>query len=310
MEHMTDRGRAYLHSREGKVLRAYRCPAGKWTIGAGLTAASGVVKPKAGMTITEAEADRLLELALFQNYEPSVRAALGEAPAHAFDGAVSFHFNTGAIARASWVRSYVAGDRRVVREQLGRWRKGGGKVLPGLVRRRNEEADIILADRWPRDLDIADDRSAPDRIFARFVVSVTASEIVEIRAAFRQLGHDPGPAAGKVMVAAVEAFQRGHDLAVDGLIGRATLSALQREVDARRGAATAGGAGVGGGGVATVNEAVPAGPGGDAVVTWVGLGTVAVSVLVLAWLAWRYRDVVAARIDNRAPGLAAWLRSF
>lgn len=42
------------------MLTAYRCPAGKWTIGAGLTAASGVVTPRAGMTITRAKASWLL----------------------------------------------------------------------------------------------------------------------------------------------------------------------------------------------------------------------------------------------------------
>ena len=49
---LSDKGLAFLETHEGVVLKAYRDPVGVWTIGAGLTAASGVVKPKAGMVIT------------------------------------------------------------------------------------------------------------------------------------------------------------------------------------------------------------------------------------------------------------------
>lgn len=41
-----DKGIPFLEAHEGVALTAYRCPAGKWTIGAGLTAASGVVEPR------------------------------------------------------------------------------------------------------------------------------------------------------------------------------------------------------------------------------------------------------------------------
>ncbi|HEV7286699.1 MAG TPA: lysozyme, partial [Kaistia sp.] len=99
MAEITPAGLEQLVAEEGEVLRAYRDVAGVWTIGVGLTAASGVVKPKAGMVITRAESRRLLAAALARRYEPAVAAAMPGAPAHAFDGAVSFHFNTGAIAR-------------------------------------------------------------------------------------------------------------------------------------------------------------------------------------------------------------------
>ena len=61
---ISEPGIAMLEAEEGVVLRAYRCPAGVWTIGAGLTAASGVVVPQAGMVITPAEASALLARAL------------------------------------------------------------------------------------------------------------------------------------------------------------------------------------------------------------------------------------------------------
>lgn len=311
-----DKGIPFLEAHEGVVLTAYRCPAGKWTIGAGLTAASGVVAPRAGMTITRAEASRLLKLALARNYEPAVRQVMGTVPQHAFDGAVSFHFNTGAIARASWVGSYKARDWTGVRSRLALWNKGGGRVLPGLERRRREEADVILLDKWPRDLKIASGVAPADPQFASFVISVSPAEISEIRDAFREIGFDPGATAGKVDRQAVTEFQRHYSLTVDGLIGKQTLSALQRELDARRkskqgGAGAAGGAAVAGGNEAVAPEpTVEPGIVGDPWITVGGIVLTVIAILFLAYLAWHYRDLIAARVQGFAPRLAGWLRSF
>jgi lysozyme len=311
-----DKGVPFIEAHEGVVLTAYRCPAGKWTIGAGLTAASGVVAPRAGMTITRAEASRLLKLALARNYEPAVRRAIGAVSQHAFDGAVSFHFNTGAIARASWVGSYKARDWTGVRSRLALWNKGGGRVLPGLERRRREEADVILLDKWPRDLRIASGVAPADAQFATFVISVSPAEIAEIRDALREIGFEPGTTDGKVDRQAVLDFQRHYGLTVDGLIGKQTLSALQRELDARRkskqgGAGAAGGAGVAGGNEAVAPDPVIE-PGiiGDPWITAGGIAVAVIAILFLAYLAWHYRDLIAARVQGFAPRLAGWLRSF
>jgi lysozyme len=311
-----DKGIPFLEAHEGVVLSAYRCPAGLWTIGAGLTAASGVVAPHAGMTITRAEASRLLKLALARNYEPAARQALGPVPQHAFDGAVSFHFNTGAIGRATWVSAYKTNDAAGVRSRLTLWNKGGGRVLPGLQRRRREEADAILLDRWPNDLRVASDAAPLDPGFAAFVISVTGLEIAEIREAFREVGFEPGATVGKVDRHAVIDFQRHFGLTVDGLIGKQTLSALQRELDARRkskqgGAGAAGGAAVAGGNE-TVAPAPTAEPGivGDPWITVGGIAVAAIALFFLANLAWHYSDLIAARVQGFAPRLAGWLRSF
>lgn len=312
----TDKGIPFIEAHEGVVLTAYRCPAGKWTIGAGLTAASGVVAPRAGMTITRAEASRLLKLAVARNYEPAVRQAMGTVPQHAFDGAVSFHFNTGAIARASWVGSYKARDWTGVRSRLSLWNKGGGRVLPGLERRRREEADVILLDKWPRNLRIASGVAPADPQFASFVISVSADEIAEIRDVFREIGFDPGATAGKVDRQAVLDFQRHYGLTADGLIGKQTLSTLQRELDARHkskqgGAGAAGGTAVAGGNEAVAPEpTVKPGIIGDPWITAGGIAVAAIAILFLAYLAWHYRDLIAARVQSFSPRLAGWLRSF
>jgi lysozyme len=311
-----DKGIPFLEAHEGVVLTAYRCPAGKWTIGAGLTAASAVITPRAGTTITRAEASRLLKLALVRNYEPAVRQALGRVPQHAFDGAVSFHFNTGAIGRASWVGAYRTRDWNGVRSRLSLWNKGGGRVLPGLKRRRREEADVILLDKWPRDLRVASGPAPADPQFSSFVVSISPGEIAEIRAGFRRAGFEPGTTAGKIERQAVLDFQRHYGLTVDGLIGKQTLSALQRELDARRKSKRGGTGAAGGGAVAGGNEAgapeptVEPGVIGDPWITAGGIVVAAIAVLCLAYLAWHYRDLIAARVQGFAPRLAGWLRSF
>ncbi|MCB1470894.1 MAG: glycoside hydrolase family protein [Rhizobiaceae bacterium] len=299
-------------------MKAYRDPVGVWTIGSGLTAASGVIKPKAGMTISRDQARDLLASALRRNYEPAVEKAMPAARQNEFDGAVSFHFNTGAIGRASWVKAWKNGAKAaVIRAGLGQWKKGGGKVLPGLVRRRDEEADIILIDRWPSDLN-APDMTAASRRYAILVVSLSVEEIAAIREGLRTVGFDPGNEAAGILRAPVEAFQKTYGLTVDGKIGRATLSTLQRELDARSAAKKGTGGVVVGGGGAAGTEAIAPDPTGapdisglpaDAVF-WTGTGIAVLAALYLAWRAWHYRDMIAARIQTRTPRLAAWLRSF
>lgn len=297
------RGIEFLKRHEGVVLRAYLCPAGVWTIGAGLTRASGVVDPQPGMVITAEEADRLLAEALARNYEPRVGRAMAGAAQHEFDAGVSFDFNTGAIHRAGWVAAWARCDWGAVAEGLMRWTRGGGRVLPGLERRRGDElrlmrdGDYGQPARWPR---------LPG--LARVTLDLSADEIEAARSALERLGYGPGTDRRGIAETAVRAFQEAHGLTVDGILGRATLSALQREIDARRGAVApaAGfvtGAAEGATGVAA--EVAPL-PGID----WVGPGLMAASVIAVLWLAWRYRDVIAAEIHPHLPRVAAWLRSF
>ena len=104
------RGIEDLISSEGLRLTAYRDSVGVWTIGYGHAATSGRAPiPKAGMTITKQEAMDILKRDLAEAYEPAVNAVLPNVPQHVFDGAVSFHFNTGAIRKAAWVGKYKAG---------------------------------------------------------------------------------------------------------------------------------------------------------------------------------------------------------
>lgn len=297
------RGLAFLERHEGVVLRAYRCPAGVWTIGAGLTAASGVVTPKAGMVISRDDASALLAQALERSYEPAVARVMRGATGAEFDAGVSFHFNTGAIARASWVKLWraVTTDWPAVRRALLLWNKGGGKVLPGLTRRREEEYALLHGGIYHGVPDIA-----PASGLARIVVPFAPAELAALRQGLSTLGYTPGPDLRGVLHGAVQSFQHDHALTADGVVGKATLSTLQRVLDSRRKAV----------GVAPVAAVGGLEAGSDKLsdllggLPWVGEVVLGLIALRLAWLAFTYRDTVAAAVASHFPRLANALRSF
>lgn len=298
-------GLAFLERHEGVVLKAYRCPAGIWTIGAGLTAASGVVKPVAGMTITGAEASRLLAEALRRNYEPATARAMPGASQHEFDAGVSFHFNTGAIARASWVRRWLNRDWLGTRIALLMWNKGGGKVLPGLTRRREEEFALLKDGTYGFHRSTRVEPPAPTA-WAKWVTPVTVVQLPAIREGLASLGYPVGDNRYEIAADAVRRFQRDHGLTADGIIGRATASTLQRVLDARAKAkAPAAVAALG------AAEAVPSdGLEALAGIPFAGEAAIVLAALRAAWLAFGYRDTLAPALEPHLPRLAAFLRSF
>jgi GH24 family phage-related lysozyme (muramidase) len=110
-----------------------------WTIGWGATGTG--IGP--GTQWSQAQCDARLADDLTR-YAAQVRQALGGAPTtqSQFDALVSFHYNTGAIARATLTRRHRAGDYAGARREFARWNRAGGRVLPGLVRRRAAEAEL------------------------------------------------------------------------------------------------------------------------------------------------------------------------
>ena len=113
-----------------------------WTIGWGATGPG--IAP--GTLWTQAECDARLERDLAR-FAREVRAALAETPTTRpqFDALVSFHYNTGAIRKATLTRLHKAGDHAAAAREFGKWVNAGGRVLPGLVRRRAEEAALYAS---------------------------------------------------------------------------------------------------------------------------------------------------------------------
>ena len=134
---------------EGLKISAYRDSVGVLTIGVGHTANAGSPVPTPGMRITRQQALDILATDLAK-FEKGVIAVLGNVPQHVFDGAVSFHFNTGAIGRATWPRKYKAGDMTSARKSFMQWNKP-----PEIIGRRRREAELIFEGKyatgpWPK----------------------------------------------------------------------------------------------------------------------------------------------------------------
>lgn len=137
---INDAARAIIQDSEGLRLEAYRCPAGRWTIGYGHT---GDVKE--GDRITRHQAEVILELDL-ERFEVGVDKLAPGANANQFGAMVSLAFNVGlnAFARSSVLREHLAGRHHAAAVGFSSWVRGGGRVLPGLVRRRAREAALYL----------------------------------------------------------------------------------------------------------------------------------------------------------------------
>lgn len=141
MQTCNDAGRALLRACEGLRLIAYKCPAGFWTIGYGHT-----LTARPGLSITEAEADRLLagDLARYESaLHDLVRVPLTD---NQFSALACFAFNIGigAFSGSTLRRNLNRGWYDQVPAQLKRWNKANSKILPGLTRRRALEAQLWL----------------------------------------------------------------------------------------------------------------------------------------------------------------------
>jgi len=125
---------------EGLELNAYKCAAGVWTIGYGHT--KGVQE---GMVISEETANEMLveELNEYENYINTLVTV--ELNQNQFDAMVSWVYNLGGgnLKASTLLKVLNSGNYSGVPEQIMRWNKAGGKVLEGLTRRRQAEADLF-----------------------------------------------------------------------------------------------------------------------------------------------------------------------
>jgi lysozyme len=129
---------------EGCKLKSYKCPAGVWTIGYGNTFYLDGSKVLMGQKISQVEADMLL-LKLLPKYEATVikniKVALTQ---NQFDALVSFCWNCGSSQTLFRLVNQKATDEVIYDWLINHYIMGGGKVLPGLVRRRRVEADLFI----------------------------------------------------------------------------------------------------------------------------------------------------------------------
>lgn len=191
---------------EGCRLTAYKCPAGVWTIGYGHTQG---VQP--GQTITQAQAEQMLAADLGK-YESNVNKydAKYKWSQSEFDALVSFAYNIGSIDKltAGGTRS-----RQEIADKMLLYNKAGGKVLTGLTRRRQAERELFTSTsrRTLRKGDRGTDVRMLQTLLTKAGYTVTLDGIFGIKT-----------------YEAVKAYQADRGLTVDGVVGKATWSALDK----------------------------------------------------------------------------------
>jgi len=138
-------GLALIKKFEGLELEAYKCAAGVWTIGYGHTK-----DVNEGDVWSEAHAEHMLEVELeeFEEYiNDYVTVNLSQ---NQFDALVSWVYNLGPanLKASTMLKVLNSGDYEGVPAQIKRWNKAGGKVLQGLIRRREAEALLFIGRDW------------------------------------------------------------------------------------------------------------------------------------------------------------------
>jgi lysozyme len=137
---------AELAADEAIVLEAYKDSVGVWTWGIGVTSASGHEVER--YIDNPQPLERVLDVFVWlleEKYAPAVRNAFRgcNLTEQQFGAALSFHYNTGAIGRASWVKKFIAGDVDGARRSFMNWKKPS-EIVP----RRKRERDLFFGGDW------------------------------------------------------------------------------------------------------------------------------------------------------------------
>lgn len=158
-----------MHKYEGFRSRPYLCPAHIWTIGYGhvlyqeqirlpvvrvegketpMIRREMPLKPEDNRVWTKTEIDELFR-ADVESFERGVLRLVPGCVGRqgSFDALVSFAFNAGLgnLQRSTIRMRANRGDWEGAAEAFMAWTKGGGKVLPGLVKRREAERSLFLS---------------------------------------------------------------------------------------------------------------------------------------------------------------------
>jgi lysozyme len=132
---------------EGVYLRPYLCPAGVPTIGVGATFYEDGRKVSLNdPPITRERAIQLLHFHIRRHFLPkTVRLCPGADTPARVAALCDFAFNLGhgALAGSTLRRKVNAGEWEEARVQILRWTRAGGRVLRGLVRRRQAEEALL-----------------------------------------------------------------------------------------------------------------------------------------------------------------------
>jgi lysozyme len=134
---------------EGVRYKPYKCPAGLWTVGVGHLIEGGKSLPKSwDRTFTEREVDLILRQDLIRFEKGVIKLFPASYPftQGMFDSLCSFAFNggVGLLQRSSVRSALLRGDKDMAGKALLKYNRGGGRILPGLVRRREAEYNLLM----------------------------------------------------------------------------------------------------------------------------------------------------------------------
>lgn len=126
---------------EGFRSRPYLCPAGIPTIGYGFTHyIDGTIVTLNDPPMTREQAQSLLEFMVRTQYLRSTIRLCPDIDTPQRLGAITdFQFNTGALRASTLRKKILANDWAAVPAELRKWTRGGGRILRGLVLRREAE---------------------------------------------------------------------------------------------------------------------------------------------------------------------------
>lgn len=139
---ISDRGLAFIREWEGCELKAYKDTGGVWTIGVGHTGPD--VKP--GMTITQLEADELLRMDI-EDHDPTPFLKV-PTKQHEYDAMCSLAFNIGLerFRNSTALKRHNLGNRMGAANAFLLWKFDNGKIIKGLMRRREAERKLYLGE--------------------------------------------------------------------------------------------------------------------------------------------------------------------
>ena len=145
---------------EGVRLKPYLCPAKLWTVGVGHVLYPEQAKmkiedrkdlwlhPEDNRVWTMEQVNALLEFDL-DRFERGVARLCPSSTSNQnhFDALVSFSFNVGlgSLQKSSLRMKYNRGEYEEAANEFLKWAKAGGKVLPGLLKRRSDEKALFLS---------------------------------------------------------------------------------------------------------------------------------------------------------------------
>lgn len=127
---------------EGLRLKAYQDSVGVWTIGYGHT--HGV---HAGQEISISEAEAFLRQDISDAENAVKRLVKVPLNDDQFGALVSFTYNIGQgnLAKSTLLKKLNSGDYASVPDEMQKWKKAGGRTLPGLVLRRKAEGELFMS---------------------------------------------------------------------------------------------------------------------------------------------------------------------